>query len=142
MHSAAEVGGPRRVLSQSAGVEAHLATLFEAVADAIPDRAALIHGSKRRTWSAFDDGAALVASAPVAAGLTTQSKVGLYLFNSAEYLEAQLGVLKMRGVPVNVNYRYRDQELAYLLTNSDAEALVFYSSLADTAGASPPISGR
>ena len=38
---------------------------------------------------------------------------------------------KMRGVPVNVNYRYLDDELWYLLDNADAEALVFHSSLGD-----------
>ena len=129
-----QVRDPSVDLSQSPDVEPHLATLFEAVADAIPDRTALIHGATRRTWSAFDDRAARVAAALVDAGLTTQSKVGLYLFNGPEYLEAQLGILKMRGVPVNVNYRYRDQELVYLLTNSDAEALVFHSSLADRVG--------
>ena len=37
----------------------------------------------------------------------------------------------MRGVPVNVNYRYLDDELWYLLDNADAEALVFHSSLGD-----------
>ena len=37
----------------------------------------------------------------------------------------------MRGVPVNVNYRYLDEELWYLLDNSDSEALVFHSSLGD-----------
>jgi len=34
-------------------------------------------------------------------------------------------------VPVNVNYRYLDDELWYLLDNADAEALVFHSSLGD-----------
>src|SRR4029077_12193887 len=43
----------------------------------------------------------------------------------------QYGGFKMRGVPVNVNYRYLDEELWYLLDNSDAEALVFHSSLGD-----------
>ena len=112
-------------------MEAHLATLFEAVADVVGDRPALIHGETVRTWSAFEDRAARMASALAAAGLTTQSKTGLYLYNGPEYLEAQLGVLKGRGVPVNINYRYRDQELVYLLENSDAEALVFHSSLAE-----------
>ena len=32
---------------------------------------------------------------------------------------------------VNVNYRYLDEELLYLLDNSDAEALFFHSSLGD-----------
>ena len=58
-------------------------------------------------------------------------KVGLYLYNCNEYLEAQYGGFKMRGVPVNVNYRYLDDELAYLLDNADAEALVFHTSLGD-----------
>ena len=59
------------------------------------------------------------------------SKVGLFLYNCNEYLEAQYAAFKMRGVPVNVNYRYLDEELWYLLDNSDAEALVFHSSLGD-----------
>ncbi len=37
----------------------------------------------------------------------------------------------MRGVPVNVNYRYLEDELVYLLDNSDAEALLFHGSLGE-----------
>ena len=53
------------------------------------------------------------------------------MYNGNEYLEAQYGAFKIRGVPVNVNYRYLDDELWYLLDNADAEALVFHSSLGD-----------
>jgi 3-oxocholest-4-en-26-oate---CoA ligase len=35
-------------------------------------------------------------------------------------------------VPINVNYRYVDDELVYLLEDSDAEALVFHASLGET----------
>jgi fatty-acyl-CoA synthase len=59
------------------------------------------------------------------------SKVALYLYNGPEYLEAFFATLKVRAVPVNVNYRYLDDELAYLVDNADAEVLVFHSSLAD-----------
>ena len=65
------------------------------------------------------------------AGLGHDSKIGLFLYNGNEYLEAQYGAFKMRGVPVNVNYRYLDEELWYLLDNADAEALVFHASLGD-----------
>lgn len=109
----------------------HLADLYEGIADVMGDAPALIHVDQVRSWSAFDERAARIASALVGAGLTSQSKVGLYLFNGPEYLEAQLGALKCRAVPVNINYRYRDAELVYLLENSDAEALVFHSSLAE-----------
>jgi 3-oxocholest-4-en-26-oate---CoA ligase len=112
-------------------MDPHPATLYEAIADAIGDRPALVHGDLVRSWASVDDRASRIAAALAGAGLSTQSKVGLYLYNGPTYLEAQLGVLKARGVPVNINYRYRDQELAYLLQNSDAEAVVFHSSLAD-----------
>src|SRR5262249_33420289 len=46
--------------------------------------------------------------------------------------------LKMRGVPININYRYLDNELAYLLDNADVEALVFHTSLADRVARVPP----
>jgi len=58
-------------------------------------------------------------------GLKEDSKVGLYMHNSNEYLVAHYAAFKMMGVPINVNYRYQANELIYLLDNSDSEA-VFY----------------
>jgi acyl-CoA synthetase (AMP-forming)/AMP-acid ligase II len=112
-------------------MEMHFATLWESIADAIPDRPATTHGTITRTWSEYDDRAARMAQAFTAAGLTPDSKVGLYMYNCNEYMEAHYGALKMRGVAINVNYRYLDEELWYLLDNSDAEAIVFHSSLAE-----------
>jgi acyl-CoA synthetase (AMP-forming)/AMP-acid ligase II len=112
-------------------METHYATIWESIADAIPDEVALVNGLTRRTWAEYDERAARLAAAYSAAGLGHDSKVGLYLYNGNEYLEAQYGAFKMRGVPVNVNYRYLDEELWYLLDNADAEALVFHSSLGD-----------
>ena len=115
-------------------MELHFATVWEAITDEIGDTTAVVHGDVRRTWSEFDERSARLASAFVSAGLGPDSKVGLYLYNGNEYLEAQYAAFKMRGVAVNVNYRYLDDELWYLLDNSDAEALVFHSSLGDRVG--------
>ena len=115
-------------------MERHWATIFESISDAIPDRPALTNGTVTRTWREYDDRAARFAAALVRAGLGPDSKVALYLYNGNEYLEAQYGAFKMRGVPVNVNYRYLDDELWYLLDNADAEALVFHSSLSERVG--------
>jgi len=112
-------------------VELHFATLWEAIADSVGDRDALVTGDVRRTWSEYDDRAARLAAAFAAAGLGPDSKIGLYLYNGNEYLETQFAAFKGRHVPVNVNYRYLDDELLYLLENSDAEALVFHTSLGD-----------
>ena len=46
-------------------------------------------------------------------------KVGLYLHNCSEYQEAQFGIFKVSGCPINVNYRYKSDELVYLLENTD-----------------------
>ena len=112
-------------------MEMHFATVWEAIADVLPDSPALVHGEVRRTWGEYENRAARLASAFSTAGLGPHSKVGLYLYNSNEYLESQFAGFKMRAVPVNVNYRYLDGELAYLLDNSDAEAIVFHRSLGD-----------
>ncbi len=112
-------------------MEMHFATVWEAISDEIGDEPALIHGDVRRSWSEFDDRAARIAAALVAGGLQPDSKVGLLMYNSNEFSEAHWAAFKFRGVPINVNYRYLDDELVYLLDNSDAEALVFHSSLGD-----------
>ena len=112
-------------------MDTHLSTVVESVADAVGDQIAVIQGERRVTWTDFDDHAARFAGALAEAGLTTGSKVAQYLYNCPEYLEAYVGSLKVRGVPVNVNFRYLDDELVYLLADSEAEALVFHSSLGD-----------
>ena len=109
----------------------HFATVWESITDAIGDAPAITHGDTTRTWSEYTDRAARVAGALTAAGLGPDAKTALYLYNGNEYLEAQYGCMKTRGVPINVNYRYLDDELWYLLDNSDAEALFFHSSLGD-----------
>jgi acyl-CoA synthetase (AMP-forming)/AMP-acid ligase II len=103
----------------------HFASIWEAVADAIPDAPALACGEVRRSWREFEDRGARVASALEAAGLGRGAKVGLYASNCNEYLEAQFGVFKASGCPINVNYRYSEAELVYLLDNAEAEALFF-----------------
>ena len=112
-------------------MEKQFATIWESIADSIGDSPAVTQGTVTRTWTEYEQRASRIASALVDAGLQPQSKVGLYLYNSNEYLEAQFATFKFRGVPVNVNYRYLDEELLYLLDNSDAEALFFHSSLGD-----------
>ena len=110
-------------------MELHYATLWEAISDVIGDRDAVVNGEVRRTWTEYDDRASRLSSAFASAGLGRDSKIGMYLDHGNEYLETQFAGMKLRGVPINVNYRYLDDELLYLLENSDAEALVFHTSL-------------
>ena len=106
-------------------------TVFESVADAIPEHTALVQDGRRRTWREFDERAARLAGALRDLGLGPDSKVAFYLYNCNEYLETLLAAFKLRAVPANVNYRYTADELAYQLENSDAEAVVFHGSLGE-----------
>ena len=107
------------------------ASLWESITDVVPDAPAVTNGDITRSWAEYDDRAARLANAFVAAGLEPGSKVAQYLYNGNEYLETQYAAFKMRGISINVNYRYLDDELWYLLDNSDAEALVFHTSLGE-----------
>ena len=109
----------------------HFADMWEVIANAVPEREALVHGTIRRNWKEYEDRAARLARIFTDQGLGPDSKVSIFACNCPEYLEAQFGLLKTRCVPVNINYRYLETELIYLLDNSDSEALVFQARFAD-----------
>jgi acyl-CoA synthetase (AMP-forming)/AMP-acid ligase II len=102
----------------------NFADVWEAVADRFPSSLALVHGDREVTWQAFDERADGVAAALLGARLSHQDKVAHYLRNGPEYLESMLAAFKAGLVPVNTNYRYADDELRYLWTNSDAAATI------------------
>ncbi|MEE1732888.1 acyl-CoA synthetase [Streptomyces microflavus] len=113
-------------------MEYNLADLFESVVDVVPDREALLYvdhpgtGAERRlTYAQLDAAANRIAHHFADAGLRPGEHLGLHLYNGIEYLQTVLGALKARLVPVNVNYRYVEEELVYLYRDADLAALVF-----------------
>ncbi|MBP6105039.1 MAG: AMP-binding protein [Steroidobacteraceae bacterium] len=103
----------------------NLADLFEIVAGCVPDRTAFRCGEHSLTFRELDESANRFGSALRARGLGRGDHVGIQLYNSVEYLEAFLGCCKVGAVPVNVNYRYVSEELAYLFRTLDFKALVY-----------------
>lgn len=102
----------------------NLATVFETVADTVPDRVALSYGGDDLTYAELDRAATQVAHLLAGSGITAGEHVALYLKNCVEHVTGMVGLLKMRAVPINVNYRYTDAELEYLFTNADAVGIV------------------
>src|SRR6476660_2570909 len=94
-----------------------IADLFEAIADRIPDKPALVAGERRLTFAQLDERATRLATHLRAQGIRAGQHRALYLYNCSEYLEAMLAAFKIRAVPVNVNYRYVADELRYLCKN-------------------------
>jgi 3-oxocholest-4-en-26-oate---CoA ligase len=110
-------------------MEFNLADLFECVANHVPEREALVCGDQRLTFRALDERSTQLAHGLAGLGIGTGDHVGLYLYNGVEFVEAMLACYKLRAVPVNVNYRYVAEELAYLFDDADLVAVVYHREL-------------
>ena len=124
-------------------MEFNLARVIEAVAEAYPERVALVH---KGTEVAFPDLVLryrTLGSAFSAAGIGCQTErpklpghesgqdhIALYLNNEFEYLESMLGGWAARAATFNVNHRYMADELLYLMADSKAKAAIVNSAYA------------
>lgn len=114
-----------------------------AVAAAIPDRDYLIQGERRLSYRQVLDRATRLAAYLHSRGLgchtersaiagheAGQDLLGIYAYNGNEYVEALLGAFLARVAPFNVNFRYVEAELQYLLADSGAAALIYHAAFA------------
>jgi fatty-acyl-CoA synthase len=114
-------------------IQWNLADLFDLVSETVPERLAVAHGASgvARTWREL--AARTNALARHLQRLHPPGeKLAVYSYNRPEFVEALVGAMKARLVPVNVNYRYREDELVYLFDNSDASAVVYEAAFADS----------
>ena len=120
-----------------------LSTVFRTVAETIPDSKVLIWRDLRLTYAQMDARIDGIAHYLVSRGLgchterselaghqSGQDHVGLYMRNGNQYLEAMVAGYRARVAPFNVNYRYVEEELLYLLGDAGAKALVYAAEFA------------
>ena len=105
-------------------MEINLADLFECVADHVPERVAVVSGDRRTTYRGLDQRSNRIAHALVRLGVSPGDHVGLMMRERVEHLESMLACFKCRAVPINVNYRYVEEELSYLFDNADLVGIV------------------
>lgn len=106
-----------------------IADLFERVAAAVPERQALVTGGadgsrERLSYAQLDEAAETAASVFEGVGIGPGDRVGVHLFNHRDHVATLLGLCKLRAVPVNLNVRYVADELAYVLADAGAVAVV------------------
>ncbi len=110
--------------------------LLEGIDAVLPgDAAALVHQQRRVSWSEFARHSNNLAAALRARGAKPDDKIAIYLRNCPEYMETLAASFKARLVHVNVNFRYLDDELAYVFDNSDARIVVFGEEFCDRVAA-------
>jgi 3-oxocholest-4-en-26-oate---CoA ligase len=103
------------------------------VALAVPERPAVVTvDGETLDYRAFDDAAARLAALLRASGVREGDKIAILLHNRPEWIIAFYAALKLGVAPVALNFRYRPAEIAVLLDDSDAVAIVYPASLAET----------
>ncbi|GAA1118064.1 acyl-CoA synthetase [Streptomyces javensis] len=129
-------------------MEYNLADLFESIVDTVPGREALVYldhpgtGAERRlSYAQLDAAANRLGHHLMDSGITPGEHVGLHLCNGVEYLQTALACLKIRAVPVNVNYRYVEDELVYLYRDAELAALVYDAEFGERVAAALPHTG-
>jgi fatty-acyl-CoA synthase len=103
-----------------------------------PGHPALAHGDRVLSWEEVNRRSNNLGRALQTAGLAPGAKVGFYLRNSPAFMETLAACFRARLVHANVNYRYREDELHYILDNADAEAVFYDAEFRDRVDALRP----
>jgi long-chain acyl-CoA synthetase len=110
---------------------ANLNALFAQTLARHPDSEALVCGEKRISYADLDTGASQVAARLAADGVVAEERVAILCANEAEFVYALLAVFRLGAIAVPINVREHKPELAYVLNQCKARALVFDADLAD-----------
>jgi len=102
--------------------------ILNAVDEITPaDRPALVHGDRIISHGAFAARSNNLARSLLQNGAVPGDKIAFYMRNCLEYSEGIAAAFKASLTHVNVNYRYIEHELIYLLDNSDATVVMYHS---------------
>jgi fatty-acyl-CoA synthase len=113
-------------------VKASYGEVWSRVARAVPDRLAIVAGELELTYRDFDERAARFAAQLSEPGIGRHRPVAVFMYNRVEYMTALFATLKIGATIVPINFRYGGHEAAGLLNDSEAEALIFPTSLEAT----------
>lgn len=106
--------------------------ILDAISPVLPqDAPALVHGERVISWGAMTKRSNNLARALIKHGAKPGDKVAFYMRNRPEYTETLAAAFKARLTHVNVNYRYKANEVHYIFDNSDAQTVVYGSEFRD-----------
>jgi len=89
-----------------------------------PDDTALVDPRSRRSYGELDDRVTRLGNALAQRGVSPGDRVAVLGVNSIELVEAWLAVLRIGAIAVPVNFRLVADEIAYVLADSGAVAVV------------------
>jgi acyl-CoA synthetase (AMP-forming)/AMP-acid ligase II len=102
----------------------NIADMIEHAVDLVPERIAVVCGDHRVTYAQLEQRANRLAHHLADHGVGRGEHVGIYAYNSVEFVETMFATFKLQAVPININYRYVSDELRFIFDNADLVALV------------------
>ncbi|WP_182379711.1 AMP-binding protein [Nocardioides sp. WS12] len=110
--------------TETAARPINLADVIEVMADSVPDRPAVFTADRVWTFAEVDERSTRLANHLVGLGIQPGEHVAVHATNRIEWVDALYGCLKARAVPININFKYLRDELAYLYDNADCVAAI------------------
>ncbi|TSD94091.1 long-chain fatty acid--CoA ligase [Skermania sp. ID1734] len=97
-----------------------------------PDRIALsFDGTVRTTYGELEEGTRRYARALRDLGLNKGDRLGLLLYNDAEYPALLMAAARLGVIVVRLNFRLTAAEVEFILSDSGASVVIVHSSLLD-----------
>lgn len=118
--------------AQIASPPRSIPALLAATAEQYGEQPAVIDGDLQLSYRELAEQAHTFAAALVADGFAVGDRAAIWLFNSARWVVAVLGVLSAGGVLVPINTRFKGPEAAVILGRSRARTLVTTTDFLDT----------
>lgn len=112
----------------------HLQTLYEAVqthARLQPAKLAVRDSHRQLTFAQWHIRATRLANALLSQGLEKSDRVALLAYNAAEWMELYAALAGAGLVAVPLNFRLTPGEMAYIVQNSEARAVIAQQDLAE-----------
>jgi long-chain acyl-CoA synthetase len=103
---------------------------FRATAAARPAQAVLLFADRQLDFAEIDRQSDRCAAGLAARGVAPGDRVALYWINGAEFVIAYLGILKAGAVVVPINLLLNPKEVAYILGDAEARALLYHQAMA------------
>jgi len=110
---------------------AHVDAMLAAIVARHPEREALVDGEHRLDYARLDRVTERVAGHFRRLGVGRGDRVALLLANEREFVYALLATLRVGAIAVPINVREPGPELAFILGQCGAKAIVFDAGLAD-----------
>ena len=99
------------------------------------DKTAIYFSGRTVSFAELDRQSDAVAAALAARGVGKGDRIGLYGLNSDTFVVAYFGIIKAGSVVVPLNLLLNPKEVAFILNDAGAKALIYYEALAPAVGA-------